>query len=291
LSGTVKGLPIRFVRRLASAPGFRHLTRFEPLLRLSFALRGSLVHERLAFVQRELRRKGSVGVYTVRPSGVAVALRHHTGDVMVLDEIFSQREYEPPSEINTALSRLPRAPRILDLGANIGLFGAWALGQFPGATVVAVEADPANAAIHRRTIAANGAGDRWKLLEGFASTKQGPVPFRGGLHATSRRAGPGEAAVDVHALDVLPQVAEADIVKIDIEGAEWDVLADARFAAANPYLVILEYHEQGCPDADPLRAATAALEAAGFDVFAGGSKPQYGAGILWGVDQRLAARA
>lgn len=284
-------LPIRVVRRLASAPLLRHLTRFEPLLRVSFALRGSLVREKLTFAANELRRRPVVGVYRLRTSGVAVALRHHTGDIMVLDEIFSQGEYEPPREARLGLAKLPPEPRVLDLGANIGLFGAWVLAQLPGATIVAVEADPENAAVHRRTIEANALGDRWQLVEGFAATKPGVIPFKAGLHATSQRAEAGEEAVDVAAVDVLPRVEAADLVKIDVEGAEWDLLADPRFARAQPQVIVLEYHEQGCPGPDPAGAAEAALRAAGFQVVHGQTKPQFGAGILWALaDQPSSAR-
>jgi FkbM family methyltransferase len=288
----VRDLPIRLVRRLASAPGFRHLTRFQLLLRLSFALRASLVREKLLFVANELRRRSVVGVYRLRRSGVAVALRHHTGDIMVLDEIFSQGEYEPPPEARLALSRLPREPRVLDLGANIGLFGAWALGELPDATIVAVEADPGNAAVHRRTIDANALGERWELVEGFAATEAGAVPFKAGLHATSQRAEPGEESVEVASVDVLPRLEKADLVKIDVEGAEWDLLADSRFQQARPQVVVLEYHEKGCPGPDPAEVAEAALRAAGLQVVHGDAKPQFGAGILWAFvsDQPPSAR-
>ena len=243
-------LAVRVVRRLATAPGFRHLTRFDPLLRLSFALRGSLVRERLRFAANELRRRPVTGVYHLRDSRVAIALRHHTGDVMVFDEIFSQHEYEPPHEVGgRAMLRLPAAPRVVDLGANIGLFGAWVLGRFPEATIVAVEADPANAAIHRRTIEANGLAARWRLVEGFASTAPGVVRFAAGKHATSHAADGGEDGLEVPAVDVLPELDAADLVKIDIEGAEWDLLADPRFGRTRPRVVVLEYHEEGCPRA------------------------------------------
>src|SRR4029453_16066702 len=58
--------------RLAPAPGFRRLTGVEPLLRLSFALRASLVRERLQFARNELRRKPVTGVYGLRGRGTAV---------------------------------------------------------------------------------------------------------------------------------------------------------------------------------------------------------------------------
>jgi FkbM family methyltransferase len=272
---------VRLVRRLATTPGFRRLTRFEPLLRVSFALRASLVRERLRFVANELRRKPVTAVYRLRGSGIAIALRHHTGDVLVLDEIFSQLEYEPPHEAGRALTSL-RSPRVVDLGANIGLFGAWVLGRHPEATILAVEADPSNAAVHRGTIEANELGDRWHLVEGFASTQAGVVRFAGGEHATSHADG-GEGSIDVPTVDVFPELAAADVVKIDIEGAEWELLADSRFAALRPRVLVLEYHEDGCPGPDPARTAEEALRAAGLEVFHGASKPQFGAGILWGL--------
>jgi FkbM family methyltransferase len=274
----VTDLPVRLVRRLASAPGFRRLTRVDALLRLSFALRASLVRERRRFAANELSRRPSTQVYRLRDSGVAFALRHHTGDVMVLDEIFSQREYEPPTALAEALAGLPEAPRIVDLGANIGLFGAWALGRFPAATIVAVEADSENAAIHRRTIEANSVGDRWRLIEGFASTAGGIVRFAAGQHATSHAAAGG---VEVAALDVLPIMAGADLAKIDVEGAEWALLADPRFPDACPRVVVLEYHADGCPRPDPAEAAAEVLRRAGREVVHAGRKPQYGAGLVW----------
>jgi FkbM family methyltransferase len=217
----------------------------------------------------------------LRSSGVAIALRHHTGDVLVLDEIFSQLEYEPPPEVRSSLTGL-HAPTVVDLGANIGLFGAWVLERYPDARIISVEADPANAAVHRRTIEANGVDDRWTLVEGFASTQAGVVRFVGGEHATSR-AGSGEGSIDVPTVDVFPELAGADVVKIDIEGAEWELLADPRFAALQPSVLVLEYHEDGCPGTDPARAAEAALREAGLEVVPGGRKPQFGAGILWAL--------
>jgi FkbM family methyltransferase len=277
----VTDLALRLVRRLAGAPGFRHLARSQTLLRVSFALRGSLVRERLGFAAAELRRRPATGVYRLRESGVAIALRHHTGDVMVLDEIFSQREYEPPPAVTAALERLPSDVRIVDLGANIGLFGAWALGRFPEATVLAVEADPANAAVHRLAIQANDAAGRWRLVEAFAATTAGTVRFAAGRHATSHAASDEDEAVDVPSIDVLPELDEAGLLKIDVEGAEWDLLADPRFPAAVPPVVVLEYHREGAPGSNPEAEADRLLRAAGLEVIHAARKPQFGAGLVW----------
>jgi FkbM family methyltransferase len=274
---------LRAVRWLATAPLFKHLTRSQALLRVSFALRGSLMRERLRFALNELRRRSVVRVYRLRESGVAVAVRHHTGDVLVLDEIFSQREYDPPPAAAELLSALPSSPRVVDLGANIGLFGAWVLGRFPEATIAAVEADPANAAVHRRAIAANRLEGRWRLLQAFAATAPGTVRFAAGRHATSHAAADEKDTLEVAAVDVLPELVGADLVKIDIEGAEWDLLSDPRFTETPPRVIVLEYHQQGCPGDDPLAAAEQALRAAGLKVVAAGHKPRFGAGVVWGL--------
>lgn len=265
---------LRAVRRLATAPLVRKLTSVTPLLRLSYSLRATLVQERARFVRNELRRGPVTGTYHLRESGIGVAIRHHTGDVMVLDEIFSQREYEPPPGID-----LRDIGRAVDLGANIGLFGAWLLGRCREAEVVAYEADPTNAAVHRLTIEVNGLEDRWRLVEAFAATQDGTTSFTTGLHAVSHE---GEG-MEVRVVDVLPYLADADLVKVDIEGAEWPILADSRFRELQARLVVLEYHAEGSPQLDAAAAAGQALTDAGYEVHHAVHKPAFGAGLLWGV--------
>lgn len=279
---------LRAVRRLASLPLVNRLTRIAPLLRLSFALRATLVRERGRFVRNELRRRPASATYRLRESGIAVTIRHHTGDVMVLDEIFSQREYKFPEPVEQALSAVSGPLSVLDLGANIGLFGAWLLGRYPDASITAFEADPANAALHRRTIAANE-GTSWRLVEAFAGPQPGRVPFAAGSHATSR-ASESETAIDVEAVDVFAHMGGVHLLKIDIEGSEWPLLADPRFAQVSAAAVVLEYHADGCPYPDAASAAAETLAAAGYDVVRGKTKEAYGAGLVWGV-RRTAQRS
>jgi FkbM family methyltransferase len=273
---------LRLVRRLATAPLFRRLTRITPLLRVSFALRGVLVRSPLRFALNEMRPRSVTAAYRLRDGDVTIVVRHHTPDVLVLDEIFFQREYELPPGVAQALEAAPQPLTVLDLGANIGLFGAFVLTRFPEAHVIAVEADPANAAIHARTIAANGKRRRWTLIHAAAATTPGTVRFSSGGFALSHAARAFEGGIEVAAEDVLPRILDADFVKIDIEGAEWSLLADARFARTGARAIVLEYHGQGCPGPDPEAEAESALVAAGFEVERGATKPQFGAGIVWG---------
>jgi FkbM family methyltransferase len=219
--------------------------------------------------------------YRLRESGVAVALRQPQGDVMALDKIFSEREYEFP--VRVAQSLAAHGPlRVVDLGANVGLFGAWLLGRFATAQIIAFEADPETAAVHRATIEANGLDDRWHLVEAFAGTRAGTIGFVPGLFGRSHAAH-GEEGIDVPVVDVMPDLLKADLIKIDIEGAEWPIVDDPRFHELSALAVVLEYHPSGCPVDNPRAAAEEALRSGGYNVVDDGQKPAIEAGVLWGL--------
>ena len=267
-----------FVRRLATAPGFRHLTRLQPALRVSFALRGSLTRSPLLFAANELRPGTHVAVYELREGGVFVALRHKTADVLLLDEIFSQREYELPGPVAQLLDGLGPL-RIADVGANIGLFAAFVTTRHPLVEIVAIEADEANVTVLRRCAEANRDRARWTVVPAAAATSEGTVRFISGEYSLSRIGDEGEP---VPAVDVFPYLAKAQLVKMDIEGAEWPILADPRFRSLRAPAIVLEYHQDGCPGTDPQAEAEAGLRAAGYEIAPGPAKPAYGAGIIWG---------
>ena len=79
---------------------------------------------------------------------------------------------------------------------------------------------------------------------------------------------------------MLPQIADADLLKMDIEGGEWAILNDPRFARSPPRAVVLEYHPYLCPSADARAAAVQALESAGLRTAAIWHRAD-GHGMLW----------
>ncbi|HWF25462.1 MAG TPA: FkbM family methyltransferase [Solirubrobacteraceae bacterium] len=241
-------------------------------------LRARTVRPSAPFIARELLRRGGVRVYRLRESGLSVAIRHGTGDVVTLGEIFHDLDYAPCPEVEGALDDVCT---IVDLGANIGLFGVFAAGRWPGARITAFEPDPANLAIHERTIAANGPGRRWTAIHAAGGARDGEVRFSAGRFALSRMAGPGDrAAITVPIRDVLPMLAEADLLKMDIEGGEWEILGDARFRASPPRALVLEYHPHLCPGDDARATALAALAAANMRVHPIWHRDD-GYGMLW----------
>jgi FkbM family methyltransferase len=139
-------------------------------------------------------------------------------------------EYAPPREMPL---RPEEVKTVLDIGANVGATALYFSQIFPNARIYAFEPAPDNFKVLERNIAnsprirsfnfALGAKDA--TLELFASDN--PINFGGySLHAagsdTSRRIRtPVRNVASVLAELSLEKI---DVVKIDTEGAEWDIL-------------------------------------------------------------------
>jgi FkbM family methyltransferase len=200
-------------------------------------------------------------------AGGRVILRHRTRDVEIFDEIFvGAPSYEPPPAVAAALHDRP-PKTVLDLGGNVGLFAVYALARWPSATITSVEPDPANLPLLARCVEANAAAERWTVIAACAASRPGVVAFSGGRFANSTIALDGDAVTDhVVAVDALDLLADADFVKIDIEGGEWDLLLDPRFADHAPAVVVMEWHQRGCPTDDGYTAACDVFRQAGYQV-------------------------
>lgn len=142
-----------------------------------------------------------------------------------------------------------------DVGANIGLMSAPLLHHVPGLTVVSVEASPATAAHLEKTIAASANRARWRLVAKALGATEGEAAFYtssltayDSLRNTGRSTNARPATVPLTTLDALwHSFGEPDVslVKIDVEGAEADVLrgAQACLSARRP-CALLEWNAQ-----------------------------------------------
>ena len=148
---------MRHLRRIFGHPRLLPLT--------ALLLRARTVRPSLPFVARELLGRGSVHLSRWSQNGLRVAIRHGSSDAVTLGEVFHAWEYVPGGGVEGALDG---ALEIVDLGANVGLFGAFAAARWPQARITAFEPDPANVAIHERTIAANDLGHRWTVIPAAA---------------------------------------------------------------------------------------------------------------------------
>jgi FkbM family methyltransferase len=209
----------------------------------------SALRERLRFVAREMVGRRYTRTYTLRNGSLKAIVRHPFVDVGLVHDILSGGEYTIPEAVRRQLHTLGRPVRVLDLGGNIGLFALHVQRELR-CRVTSVEPDPRNAAVLRRCIATNAHLD-WRLVEAAAGTTDGQAEFISdfahaqiesvadefGGHITQAqwlppklRAGyPKPLATTVPVIDVMPYLVDCDLLKIDVEGAEWALLADPRF--------------------------------------------------------------
>jgi FkbM family methyltransferase len=136
-------------------------------------------------------------------------------------------------------------PRILDVGANIGLATLYWKRHFPDAQVTAFEPDPEIFDILKTNVKKHGYGDVTLVQKGLWSEK-GKLEFQpdgaDAGHMTSvTDAGAKGNVVPVRRL--VPYLDErVDMLKLDIEGAEAEVLLDAADHLEPVQNLFVEYH-------------------------------------------------
>lgn len=267
-------MPPRLYERIVAHP------RVGPLKPTWIRSRHTTTPLRLFAHEALLQRKGT-RTYRLRGAEhIPVVVRHLTPDLLTLDEVFVQRSYEEPPPVSALMERLGRPPRILDLGANVGMAAAWFARRWAGAEIVCVEPDPANLESLRAVAAPAG----WRVVEAAAAAAPGTLEFSAGEFAASQ-AQPG-GGIEVEAIDVFALADELrpDLVKSDMEGGEWALLGDARLRDLSARAIVMEYHPHLCPaPEDPRAEAFARLREAGYTVtdVPGPFGTPEGVGSLW----------
>jgi len=237
------------------------------------AVEARAVRSPFRYAFRELVRP-TVAEYQLRGGDGRVVLRHRSGDIEIFHKFYAYGLYDWPANVITALKGLGRPVNVVDLGANIGFFDVHTSEELEVGRVVAVEPDPGNAAVLERVRNANRAN--WEIIRACASNRPHVVTFRSGFHNLSRVDADGD--ISIPAVDVFPLVAEADLVKMNIEGAEWDVLQDPRLADTS-CVWIVEYHTIANPEIRITELAQRLFEQAGYATHVTMNHDQNG--LLW----------
>ena len=180
-----------------------------------------------------------------------------------------------------------RGAVVADVGANVG-----ALSQFffdavgPKGKVVSIEPVPGNIkAIDKRIRKAGAkAKGRWQLKKCAASDSIGKVSLRvlrtdWGTNSMVTANEDGDL-IDVDCRPLADLVPDATVVKMDIEGHEYQVLPHALVALPKVHSYALELH---CMKDHPLEDTLAQLVEAGFSLFAAGRKRDSPQGDWLGV--------
>ncbi len=134
-------------------------------------------------------------------------------------------------------------PVIIDCGANIGLSVLYFHRTHPKAQIIAIEADPAVAAVLRRNLEANGCSAT--VIEKAAwSNSDSEITF-GQAGADSGSIFSTENVIRVPTVrfkDIIEEYPSIDLIKIDIEGAEMEVIEDCYSSLGRSKYVFIEFH-------------------------------------------------
>jgi FkbM family methyltransferase len=174
------------------------------------------------------------------PPTVTFSYRSGTTDLLVLEQVFLDREYH--------LEPVHPVEYVVDLGSNIGVTAMYWAQRYPRAKLVLVEPDPDNFKLLRKNTAAFR--DRCLLLQAAVSNQRGQASFfrssREYNHSMIRM-DDCVSEIQVRALTVSDVIDAAgfprvDLLKMDIEGGEELVMPTIRQWKHIPRSLIAEVH-------------------------------------------------
>ncbi len=210
----------------------------QTLLRLAFVAarvtagpRSFGTYVRLSRIRRHVGSGGRAVRLRLRPlGGQEVLVRPSTSDVDTVWGTFAGGYHRPPREAVDGGLRL-----VWDLGANIGLTMADLAERHPGARIVGVELDAENAALARLNVAPWA--PRCEVIQAGVWPDDGELRYvrldgaTSGHHVTAA-APHGDPAVTISQsispwslLALEGKGARVDYAKIDVEGAEQELLS------------------------------------------------------------------
>jgi FkbM family methyltransferase len=170
-------------------------------------------------------------------------------------QIFGQRLYN---------FRTPNAaPVILDCGAHIGLASLFFKERFPAARITAFEADAALAETCRANFASFGASDI-EVIAAAVWTHENGVSFAQSSDDAGHVAENQADTVKVPSIRLKAYLnGPVDLLKLDVEGAEFALVEDCGDALKNVRNIVMEVHAM---DGGPLQIGhmLARLEELGF---------------------------
>jgi FkbM family methyltransferase len=187
---------------------------------------------------------------TIHANGFQFRVRRLTCDVNFVHNVVAQREYFAP-EITVG----PK-DTIVDIGGNIGTFAVLAASMVPHGRVITVEPDPENLTLLKQNLALNHTA---AFVYPYAvASVAGKIPFseanEGGYHTILAERFEGATVRYVQAktlaeVFVAANVDRCQLLKLDCEGAEYDILAGLpEHVAARIDQIAMEYHR--IPDAE-----------------------------------------
>jgi FkbM family methyltransferase len=163
--------------------------------------------------------------------------------------------------------QLPENCTVIDAGANIGTFSMYVKWVRPAAKIIAIEPSIENmkylkANLLRLSTITNDV----EIISSALGATTGSVSLTGAVSDSLRTGNSGESVVAVKTLHEIVSGQTIDLLKMDIEGAEGQVLKAASGHLGTVKRVVIEYHRYRY-HSDSLGEIICALEEDGFDRF------------------------
>lgn len=183
----------------------------------------------------------------LKESSIPLLCRPKTSDIGTLLSTFKIGYHRPQQ-------KLPPNPVIFDLGANVGYTVTDLAIRYPGARIIAVEMDEENFRIASQNILPFGS--RCTLLHAAVWTDDGEVSYeKEGRRDAFHISGTGEGGMNkvqsrsLRSIFKQFQIENIDYLKMDIEGAERNVMEKASEWAHQVRIMNIETHAPDLMDA------------------------------------------
>lgn len=203
-------------------------------------------------------------------------MRPIDSDVSVYRQVFGERQYDVGARRTTLVKNLidrVRAegdtPVIIDGGANVGYSPVFLADQYPGALVIAVEPDRASFEQLERNIGKRNVrpvfGAIWRHALGVDLVNPEAPSW-------SRQVADGGATPSFTIEDLLAQVPRASLVllKLDVEGAEAEIIAHSAETLRSCPCVLIEPHDWKIAGRNSLAPMYGVLAGRRIDTVVGG---------------------
>lgn len=177
-------------------------------------------------------------------NGQRIYLRNiFAADFYVAMEIFDRDDYGLRS------LKLPAGAVILDIGANIGAFSLLASHLFPEARIFSFEPEKNNFGVLSKNVELNDSG-KITIYNEAVSDKDGVAvlnvdPADSASHSLEGASASGQAIATVSLKAILSResLTVIDLLKMDIEGSEYEVLFQSGEALVRVNNLVLEVHD------------------------------------------------
>lgn len=175
----------------------------------------------------------------------------------LFNEVIRQQGIYERDNVNILVNLVKKDSVVFDIGANIGLISIPILQRRPDCTVVSFEPSPNNSSFLKRTAQSSKFGGRWHIILKAVGNSIGELDFFtasekmgafDGFKDTRRAGATKKISVPVTTIDAEWEAIgrpKVSVIKIDVEGAEIDVLTGAKacIEKEKPY-IFTEWNSQ-----------------------------------------------